>query len=83
MTDERPTPIESPESTENTDQPQPGHLGNDTSKFKLLDTDLATIARNGPREGRDPIPGVQEALQKLDEIDVDLDADDSDRDRKA
>ncbi|MDO5683435.1 MAG: hypothetical protein Q4G46_11465 [Propionibacteriaceae bacterium] len=52
---------------------QPGHLGNDLSKMKLLETDLAEIATKDMHEDRDPIPGVQEALQKLNEMDVDID----------
>lgn len=55
------------------DDKQPGHLGNDTSKMKLLDTDLAEVAKQDPQHGRDPVPGVQEALRKLNEIEVDLD----------
>ncbi|MDO5499036.1 MAG: hypothetical protein Q4F67_05060 [Propionibacteriaceae bacterium] len=51
---------------------QPGHLGNDTSKMTLLETDLAEVARKDPQEGREPVPGVQEALRKLEEIEVDL-----------
>ena len=49
---------------------EPGHRGNDTSEMKLLQTDLAEIAKQDPQHGRDPIPGVQEALKKLEDIDV-------------
>lgn len=43
---------------------EPGHLGNDTSKMPLLDTDLKKIAREG-MDDRERNPEVAEALDKL------------------
>lgn len=66
------TPAHEPDQAEQDGQ-QPGHRGNDMSRMTLLETDLAELARKDIHEDRDPIPGVQEALQKLNEMDVDID----------
>lgn len=47
---------------------EPGHLGNDLSTMKLLETDLERLAKSD--DDREPNPDVQQALRDLEQIDT-------------
>lgn len=59
-----------PEEIQYEEGKEPGHLGNDTSKMKLLETDLEAIAKGETDIPREKNPDVAQALKELQEIDT-------------